>query len=115
MKREITEFVSKCLTCQRVKAEHQKLFGLLQPLEILKWKWEHITMDFVSGLLKTNKGYDSIWVIMDRLIKFTHFLPVRVNYSLDKLAKLYIDEIVKLHGILVSIVLDRDSRFTSRF
>lgn len=72
-------------------------------------------MDFVSRLPKTNKRYDFIWIIVDKLTKFAYFLPVRVNYSLDKLAKLYIDEIVKLHGIPVSIVLDRDSRFTSRF
>lgn len=115
IEREITEFVSKCLTYKRVKVEHQKLSGLLQPLEILEWKWEHITMDFVSGLPKTNKWYDSIWDIVDKFTKSAYFLPVRVNYSLDKLAKLYIDEIVKLHEIQVSVMLDKDSRFIFRF
>lgn len=70
-------------------------------------------MDFVSGLPKTKKGFDYIWVIVDRLVKSAHFLPVKVNYPLDKLAKLYIEEIVILHGIPVGVVFDRDPRFTS--
>ena len=69
MKRDVAEFVQKCLTCQQVKAEHQKPAGLLQPLEIPQWKWEQITMDFVSGLPKTTAGHDSVWVIVDRLTK----------------------------------------------
>lgn len=72
-------------------------------------------MDFVGGLPNTRKGFDSVWVIVDRLTKSAHFFPVLVNYSLDRLAKLFIDEIVKLHGIPVGIVSDRDSRFTLRF
>ena len=74
---------------------------------------EHITMDFVIGLPRTQVDYDAIWVIMDRLTKSAHFLAIRNNFSLDKLAKLYISEIVKLHGVLISIVSDRDPRFTS--
>lgn len=115
MKREIAEYISKCLTCQQVKAEHRKPAGLLQPLPIAEWKWEHVTMDFVAGLPRTRSGHDSIWVIIDRLTKTSHFLPVRSNYKLEKLAQMYIREIVKLHGIPVSIVSDRDPRFTSRF
>ena len=61
--------------------------GTLQPLPILEWKWEHITMDFVVGLPRTQQGHDAIWVIVDRLTKSAHFLPVKVSYSLDKLAK----------------------------
>jgi Integrase core domain. len=115
MKREIAECVSRCLTCQRVKVEHQKPAGLLQPLTIPEWKWENIAMDFVVGLPRSQKGYDSIWVIVDRLTKSAHFLPVKSTYPLERYAKLYIDEIVRLHGAPVSIVSDRDPRFTSRF
>ena len=92
MKADITRFVAQCLTCQVVKAEHQRPVGLLQPLPIPEWKWEHIAMDFVVGLPKTTRGNDAIWVIVDRLTKSAHFLPFRVNASLDKLAQLYMDE-----------------------
>ena len=115
MKREIAKYVSRCLICQQVKAERQKPSGLLQPLPIPEWKWEHITMDFVSGLPRTPNGHDSIWVIVDRLTKSAHFLPVNKTYGMDKLAELYVNEIVKLHGPPVSIVSDRDPRFTSKF
>ena len=115
MKREIAEWVSKCLTCQRVKAEHQKPSGLLQPLPIPEWKWEHITMDFVVGLPTTQKGHNAIWVIVDRLTKSAHFLPIKITHNLDHLAKLYIHEIISRHGVPVSIVSDRDPRFTSNF
>ncbi|KAA3483558.1 DNA/RNA polymerases superfamily protein [Gossypium australe] len=115
LKREVTEFVGRCLTCQRIKAEHQLPSGLLQPVKIPQWKWERITMDFVSGLPITPSKKDAIWVIVDRLTKSAHFIPVRVDYSLQKLAKLYVAEIVRLHGVPVSIISDRDPRFTSRF
>ena len=115
MKRDITDYATKCLTCQQVKAEHQVPSGLLQPITIPEWKWDRITMDFVSGLPLTKKKHDSVWVIVDRLTKSAHFLPVRTNYSLDKLAEIYIDEIVRLHGVPISIISDRDPRFTSRF
>ena len=115
MKRDISEFVTKCLVCQRVKAEHQVPSGLLQPTRIPEWKWDRITMDFVVGLPLTGRKHDSIWVVVDRLTKSAHFLPMRTDYLLDKLQELYIKEIVRLHGILISIILDRDLRFTSRF
>ena len=115
MKRDISEFVSRCLICQQVKAEHQVPSGLLQPITIPEWKWERITMDFVSGLPLSPKKKDAIWVIVDRLTKSAHFIPVRMDYSLDKLAELYISEIVRLHGVPISIISDRDPRFTSRF
>ena len=98
MKRDVSEFVTKCFVCQRVKAEHQVPLGLLQPIIILEWKWDRITMDFVVGLPLTGRKHDSVWVIVDRLTKSAHFLPVRTNYSIDKLAELYIKEIVQLHG-----------------
>nr|XP_012466402.1 unnamed protein product [Gossypium raimondii] len=99
----------------RVKAEHQVPSGLLQPITIPEWKWERIIMDFVSGLPLSPKKKDDIWVIVDRLTKSTHFIPVRMDYSLDKLAELYISEIVRLHGVPISIISDKDPRFTSRF
>jgi hypothetical protein len=70
--------VAVCDVCQRVKAEHQRLAGLLHPLKVPKWKWEEIAMDFIVGLPRTSKGYDSIWVIVDRLTKVAHFIPVRL-------------------------------------
>jgi len=88
---------------------------MMQLLNIPEWKWDSISMDFVTGLPKTVKGNDSIWVIVDRLTKSAHFLPMKINHSMQKLAEMYIEEIVKLHGIPSSIVSDRDPRFTSRF
>ncbi|GJS63785.1 reverse transcriptase domain-containing protein [Tanacetum coccineum] len=115
MKADIATYVSKCLTCLKVKAEHQKPSSLLVQPEIPKWKWENITMDFVTKLPRTSSGYDTIWVIIDRLTKSAHFLPMRENDSMEKLARLYLKEVVTRHGILVSIICDRDSRFTSNF
>ena len=115
MKKEIAGFVFRCLTCQQVKVEHQRPEGKIQLLPIPIWKWEKITMDFVTGLPWTQRQHDAIWVIVDLLKKSAHFLPVNVEDSLEKLVQLYVDEIVRLHGVLVSIVSDRDLRFTSRF
>lgn len=115
MKREVAEFVARCLVCQQVKAEHQRPAGLLKPLDIPEWKWEHVTMDFVVGLPRTRRGHDAIWVVVDKLTKTSHFLPMAIGASLESLARLYIDRIVRLHGVPVSIVSDRDPRFTSRF
>ncbi|GJU96623.1 putative reverse transcriptase domain-containing protein [Tanacetum coccineum] len=89
--------------------------GLLQQPEIPEWKWEGKAMDFVTKLPRTSSGHDTIWVIMDRLIKSAHFLPMREDYKMDRLARLYLNEIVARHGIPISIISDRDSRFTSRF
>ncbi|GJW83312.1 putative reverse transcriptase domain-containing protein [Tanacetum coccineum] len=113
MKKDITMYVSKCLTCSKVKAEHQKPSGLLQQPEILEWKWENITMDFINKLPRTRSGHDAIWVIVDRLTKSAHFLAVREDFKTEKLARLYINEIVARHGMPVSIISDRDSHFTS--
>ncbi|GAB2290451.1 hypothetical protein Dimus_038102 [Dionaea muscipula] len=115
MKKHIAEFVAQCLVCQQVKAEHQRPAGKLQPLPIPEWKWEHITMDFVTGLPTTRNGHDAVWVIVDRLTKSAYFLPVKVTFSLERLARLYMREIIRLHGTPVSIVSDRDPRFVSRF
>ncbi|KAJ6791910.1 uncharacterized protein M6B38_241920 [Iris pallida] len=115
MKREVARFVSRCLVCQKVKAEHQRTAGLLQPLPIPEWKWEHLTMDFVTGLSRTQRGNNDIWVIVDRLTKSARFLPFRVGQSTEVLAEIYMRQIVSQHGVPVSIVSDRDTRFTSHF
>nr|GFA18072.1 putative reverse transcriptase domain-containing protein [Tanacetum cinerariifolium] len=115
MKADITTYVSQCLKCARVKAEHLKPSGLLQQPKIPEWKWENVTMDFVTRLPRTPSGYDSIWVIVDRLTKSAHFLPKKKTDSIEKLAELYLKEIVCKHGVPVSVIFDRDSLFTSRF
>ncbi|GKB16520.1 putative reverse transcriptase domain-containing protein [Tanacetum coccineum] len=96
-----------------VKAEHQRPSGLLQQPEIAKWKWDRIAMDFVTKLLRTSSEHDSIWVIMDRLTKSAHFLPMRENYKMDRLVRLYLNEIIARHGVSISIIFDHDGRFTS--
>ncbi|GJS81037.1 putative reverse transcriptase domain-containing protein [Tanacetum coccineum] len=115
MKADIATYVSKCLTCARVKAEHQRPSGLLVQPAIPEWKWDNITMDFITKLPKSSQGFDTIWVIVDRLTKSAHFLPIRENDPLDKLARLYLNRIVARHGIPASIIYDRDGRFTSNF
>nr|GEY79555.1 putative reverse transcriptase domain-containing protein [Tanacetum cinerariifolium] len=99
MKADIATYVSKCLICAKVKAEHQKPSGLLQQPEIPVWKWERITMDFVSGLPRTPSGYDMIWVIVNRLTKSAHFLPTKKIDTMEKLMQLYLNEIVCRHGV----------------
>ncbi|GJR94531.1 hypothetical protein Tco_0266705 [Tanacetum coccineum] len=115
MKADIATYVNKCLTCAKVKAEHQRPSGLLVQLKIPEWKWDNITMDFVTKLPKTSQGYDTIWVIVDRLTKSAIFTPIRETDPLDKLARMYLKEVVTRHGIPVSIICDRDPRFASNF
>ncbi|XP_039128999.1 uncharacterized protein LOC120265176 [Dioscorea cayenensis subsp. rotundata] len=100
--------MAQCLTCQQVKVEHQRPIRLLQPLPIPEWKWENIAMDFVSGFPKTNKGFDSVWIVVDRLTKSAHFLAIKTSLSLEQLVELYN---LKLQGVLVAIVSDRDTRY----
>jgi hypothetical protein len=107
MKKDVAAHVALCDVCQRVKVEHQRPAGLLQPLQVLEWKWEEIGMDFIVGLPCNRDGYDSIWVIVDRLTKVAHFIPVKTTYTGAKLAELYISRIVCLHGVPKKIVLDR--------
>jgi hypothetical protein len=115
MKREIAKYVSECDTCQRVKASHLKASGTLQPLPIPSWKWEDISMDFIVGLPNTSQKHDSIWVIIDRLTKTAHFLPVHTTYSTKKYAEIYLDQIVRLHGVPKTIISDRGPQFIARF
>ncbi|WVZ52565.1 hypothetical protein U9M48_003613, partial [Paspalum notatum var. saurae] len=115
MKREIATYVSECDVCQRIKADHLKPVGMLQPLKVPAWKWENIHMDFIVGLPPTQKGYDSIWVVIDRFTKAAHFLPVKTTYRAKQYAELYISRIVALHGVPLTITSDRGSLFVSRF
>ena len=115
MKREVTKYVSECDICKRVKASHLRPASLLQPLSIPSWKWEDISMDFIVGLPKTSKGYDSIWVIVDRLTKSAHFLPVKTIYRAQYYAELYISLIMSLHGVPKTIISDRGAQFIARF
>jgi len=115
LKRDLAQFVYACLICQKSKVEHQKPVGLLAPLDVPEWKWDSISMDFVTSLTNTPKGHDAIWVIVDRLTKSAHFIPINISFPVSQLAEIFIREIVKLHGVPSSIVSDRDPRFTSRF
>ncbi|GJV73022.1 putative reverse transcriptase domain-containing protein [Tanacetum coccineum] len=115
MKVDIATYVSKCLTCARVKAEHQRPSGLLVQLEIPQWKWDNITMDFVTKLPKSSQAYDTIWVIVDRLTKSAIFTPIRETDSMEKLVRMYLKEVVTRHGMPVLIICDHDPRFASNF
>jgi hypothetical protein len=106
LKRDVDAHVAMCDVCQRVKVEHQRPAGLLHPLKILEWKWEEIGMDFITGLPRTQKGYDAIWVIVDILTKVAHFIPVKTTYKGSQLAELYMAWIVCLHGVPKKIVSD---------
>jgi hypothetical protein len=115
MKQDITRYIMECDIFGRVKADHLRRPGFLQPLPIPVWKWEDISMDFITGLPRIAKGHDSIWVIMDRLTMTAHFLPVGTKYTASHYAKLYFDRIVTLHGVSFTIVSDRGAVFMSCF
>ncbi|GKB77167.1 putative reverse transcriptase domain-containing protein [Tanacetum coccineum] len=114
MKAEIGTYVSKCMTCAKVKAEYQKPSGLLVQPVISVWKWENITMDFVTKLPKMMFGQDTIWVIIDRLTKSAHFLPMKETDTVEKLTRQYLKEVVSRHGVPVSIISDRDNGQSER-
>ena len=99
MKREIAQFMNECDVCRRVKVEQQRPAGLLQPLAIPEWKFDHIETDFVTGFPKSKRGNDAIFVIIDKLTKVAHFLPIRESITAAQLAELYTSRIVSLHGI----------------
>ena len=115
MKKEIAAYVAKCDNCCRVKAVHLKLAGVLQPLSILGWKWEEVSIDFIVRLPPTHKNFDSIWVIVDHLTKSAHFILARTNYRSHEYAELYISHIVRLHGVPRTIVSDIGPQFTTHF
>jgi hypothetical protein len=115
MKREIAKYVSECDICQRVKASHLRTAGILQPLPIPSWKWEDISMDFIVGLPNTSLRHDYIWVIVDRLTKTAHFLPVHTMFNAKKYAEIYLDQIVRLHGVPKTIISDHGAQFITQF
>jgi hypothetical protein len=104
MKREIAKYVPECDTCRRIKADHLRPAENLQPLSIPEWKWENICMDFIVGLPRTSRGYNSIWVIVDRLTKSAHFIPVATTYRVRQYTELYISHIVRYHSIPKTII-----------
>jgi hypothetical protein len=115
MKREIARYVSECDICQRVKDSHLKIAGILQPLPIPSWKWEDISMDFIVGLPNTPQRHDSIWVIVNRLTKTAHFLPVHTNYNAKKYAEIYLDQIVSMEYLRQSsLIVEHSSLLVSR-
>jgi hypothetical protein len=115
MKREAARYVSECDTCRKVNADYMNLGGLLQPLSVPEWKWDDISMEFIVGLPLTAHKFDSIWVIIDRLSKSGHFIPVHTNYNVQKYAGIYIARVLCLHGVLKMIISDRGSQFVTRF
>jgi hypothetical protein len=115
MKREAACYVSECETSRKVKADYMKLGGLLQPLSIPEWKWDDLSMDFIVGLLMTARKFDSIWVIVDRLSKSIHFVPVNTKYRVEKYVEIYIAHVLCLHGVPKTIISDRGSQFVAPF
>ena len=115
MKKEIAAYVARCDNCSRVKVIHLKYAGLLQPLSILGWKWEEISMVFITGLSITQHGHDSIWVIVDHLTKSAHFVPVNTTYLARKYAELYVSQIVRLYGVPRTIISDWGPQFIAHF
>ena len=114
MKKEVAEYVSKCLVCQQVKASRQKPADYLQPLSVPEWKWESISMDFIGELPRTVLGHIVIWVIIERLTKSAQFFPGKSTFSVSKWAHIYLKEVVRLYRVPVSIVSDRDPQFISK-
>jgi hypothetical protein len=112
MKKEVYEFITKCLACQKVKEEHKHLAGLLQPLPIPEWKWEVVIMDFITKLPRTNRKNDFIMVVVDKLTKAAHFIPVKLTHKASNIADIYLKEITRLHGMPKTTVSDRDPKFT---
>jgi transposase InsO family protein len=115
MKTDVALFVARCQVCQQVRIEHQKPGGMTRSLPDPVWKWTDITMDFVTGLRRDVRGFDAIWVVVDRLTKTAHFIPIQETWPVSDLVRAFIQHIVRLHGVPERIVSDRDGRFTSRF
>ena len=114
MQQQIRDFVQHCPICQKAKVETTLPAGLLQPLPVPAQVWEDVCMDFITGL-PTSNAHSVIMVIVDRLSKFAHFLPLKADYNSKKVAETFIANIVKLHGMPRSIVSDRDKVFMSQF
>ena len=115
MNNELAEYISKCFKCQQVKTEHQHLASLLQPLPIPNWKWEIISLDFITGLPRNQNHNDSIMVVVDKLSKEAHFVPVKTSHKATNIAEIFMKQIFRLHGIPKVIISDRDPKFTWNF
>ena len=115
MRKNIVEYLSKCLECQQVKVEHQHPTRILQTIPIPEWKWEVISLDFITGLPRTKRQNDSIMVVVDRLSKSAHFIPIKSTYKTVQIADIFMKEIFKLHGIPKTVISDWDVKFTSAF
>lgn len=115
MKNNVAEYLERCLECQQIKAEHQHPAGLLQPLPIPEWKWETISMDFITRLPRTRKKNDSIMVVVDKLSKASHFIHVQSTYKAVQIAHIFMQNVFKLHGLPKTIISDHDVKFTSAF
>jgi hypothetical protein len=115
MKKEVDNYIATCLECQKVKTEHRHRARLLQPLPILEWKWEVVTINFITKLSRTMKWHDSIMVVVDKLIKESHFILVKTKHKETNIVEIYMKEVFKLHGVPKTIVLDRGPKITSNF
>ena len=115
MKNDVAEYIARCMECKKVKVEHWHPAGLLQPLPIPEWKWDVVMMDFITKLPKMILQNDAIMVVVDKLIKAAHFIPVKTTHKVANIANIYMKEVSRLHGILKDIISDRDSNFTSKF
>jgi hypothetical protein len=115
MKKDVSDYIARCMECQKAKAEHMHPTGLLQPLSIPEKKWEVITMDFITGLPRMNKQHNSIMVVFDKLTKDAHFVPVKTTHTKTNTAEIFMKEIVRLHGIPRTIISDKDAEFNSNF
>jgi hypothetical protein len=115
MKKEMADYIARCMECQKVKAQHGHPAGLLQPLPILEWKWDVVAMDFITGFPRTSKQHDSIMVVVDKLTKAAHFIPLKTTHRAADVPDIFLKEVARLHGIPKTIVSDRDPKFTSNF
>jgi hypothetical protein len=115
LKMDIDDYLAKCIECQQLKAEHRHPVRFLQPLPIPKWKWETISMDFITGLPKSAKQNDVIMVVVDKLSKSAHFVPIKSTCKAIYTVNIFMKEIFRLHGMPRDIISDRDTKFTSSF
>ncbi|MCO5579273.1 hypothetical protein L7F22_033127 [Adiantum nelumboides] len=115
LRTDIDRYVRECLVCQKVKYDRHKVYGKLQPLPVPNTPWESTAMDFITDLPKSKTGNDAIWTIIDRFSKQAHFLPVKKTIKADHMARIFLAQIFKNHGMPKTIVNDRDARMTSLF
>ena len=112
MKKDIAEYISKCMKCQKVNVEHQHSIGLLNLFRVPEWKWEVVSVDFIT---MTWRQHDSIMVVVDKLTNVAHFIPMKSTHNTDEIAKIFMKEIFRLHAFTKAIIYDSDTKFTSNF